>query len=65
MVVLTGTPEVVVVGKPEVQRAVTEISEAVDAGIPDGSTILSGRCLGGQPHAYAVAVITRGNWKRW
>ena len=65
VVAVTGTPEALVAGKPEVLRAIMEIPEVVDVGIPKVSTILSGGCLGGRPRADAWAVIAQGNWKRW
>ena len=39
--------------KPKVQKAITEIPEAVDGGIPEAPTTLSGKCLGGRLHADA------------
>ena len=41
--------------------AVTETPEAVDTGLPEGPTSLSGRCGGGQLRADAGAVRTWGN----
>ena len=73
---VAGNPEALVVGttdgvrleSPEVLAetaeeppAVTETPEAVDPGIPDGPTSLSGRCGGGRLHGDAGAVSTRGN----
>ena len=51
-------------GKPEATKMVKGIPEAVDGEIPEASSILSGGCLGGRPHADAWAVIIWGNWKR-
>ena len=57
---MTGAPKALVVGKPEV----TEFPDAVDSGIPEAPTILSGGCLGGHLCADAWYVSTQGNLKR-